>query len=154
MCKIANSFWINTWNDYCELRELFNDGARLASGLMFSHEINDGDETYYCFRPTDRRVDGAIYVTDYRLCDVFDLLNASVEYKKRIASAIRNVNCYMIGVVMDKYIDLEDTLIDVLGYKVLYDNISRYFGIEKMQKALESVAIDYDLLNDEDEDED
>lgn len=55
---------------------------------------------------------------------------------------------------MDKYIDLEDTLIDVLGYKVLYDNISRYFGIEKMQKALESVAIDYDLLNDEDEDED
>lgn len=55
---------------------------------------------------------------------------------------------------MDKYIDLEDTLIDALGYKVLYDNIACYFGIEKMQKALESVAIDYDLLNDEDEDED
>lgn len=58
------------------------------------------------------------------------------------------------GVIMDKYIDLEDTLIDALGYKVLYDNIACYFGIEKMQKALESVAIDYDLLNDEDEDED
>lgn len=55
---------------------------------------------------------------------------------------------------MDKYIDLEDTLIDVLGYKVLYDNIACYFGIEKMQKALESVATDYDLLNDEDENED
>ena len=60
----------------------------------------------------------------------------------------------MIGVIMDKYIDLENTLIDVLGYKVLYDNIACYFGIEKMQKALESVATDYDLLNDEDEDED
>ena len=90
MCKIANSFWINTWNDYCELRELFNDGARLASGLIFSHEINDGGETYYCFRPTDRRVDGAIYVTDYRLCDVFDLLNASVEYNYDETSIIFN----------------------------------------------------------------
>lgn len=55
---------------------------------------------------------------------------------------------------MDKYIDLEDTLIDALGYQVLYDNIACYFGIEKMQKALESVATDYDLLNDEDENED
>jgi len=47
----------------------------------------------------------------------------------------------MIGVIMDKYIDLENTLIDVLGYKVLYDNIACYFGIEKMQKALERTKI-------------
>lgn len=64
----------------------------------------------------------------------------------------------MIGVIMneyiDLYIDLENMLIDVLGYKSLYNNIACYFGIEKMQKALESVAADYDLLNDEDEDED
>lgn len=53
----------------------------------------------------------------------------------------------------NKYVELEDMLIDVLGYKTLYDNVACYFGSDKMLKALESIATDFDL-NNEDEDED
>lgn len=78
--RIGNNFWVSNHSDEKELRELYENGMRLASGLEFSHEIEDDGKTYYCFRPTDRRVDGNLYLTKYYIKDIFDMLGATVSY--------------------------------------------------------------------------
>ena len=54
----------------------------------------------------------------------------------------------------DAYVDFENEMIELLGYKTLYDNITYYFGSDNMMKALQSVARDFDIDFNEDEDED
>jgi hypothetical protein len=76
--RIGNNFWINDYKDFCELKSLHDNGARLASPLVFSHEIKDDGTTYYCFCPTDRRVDGCLYLTEYNIASVFDLFGSTV----------------------------------------------------------------------------
>lgn len=77
---IGNSVWIANNNDFNELADMFAGGARLASGLKYSHECKDGDNLYYCFAPTDRRVDGRFYVTADYLARAFDLVGATVTF--------------------------------------------------------------------------
>ena len=76
--RIGNNFWIDSYKDFKELEEVYDGGMRLASPLKFSHSVNDNGTVYYCFCPTDRRVDGSLYVSQYRITDVFDMLGATV----------------------------------------------------------------------------
>ncbi len=78
--KLGCNFWINTDEDFAELKSIFDNGSRLASPLEFSHNIEDGGVKYYCFRPTDRRVDGVFYIVPSRVCDVFTMLDATVTF--------------------------------------------------------------------------
>lgn len=83
--KVANNFWINTEEDFFELKSIFDNGSRLASPLEFSHAINDDGNKFYCFRPTDERIDGAFYIAPSRVCDVFTMLDATVTYHHEYA---------------------------------------------------------------------
>lgn len=79
---IGNSVWIANDSDFEELADTFAAGARLASGLEYSHECKDGDNLYYCFTPTDKRVSGAFYVTADYLVRALDLVGVSVTVGK------------------------------------------------------------------------
>ena len=61
--RIGNNFWIDSYKDFKELKEVYDNGMRLASPLKFSHSVNDNGTVYYCFFPTDRRVDGTLHVS-------------------------------------------------------------------------------------------
>lgn len=54
----------------------------------------------------------------------------------------------------ETYVDFENEMIELLGYKTLYENIACYFGSDDMMKALQSVARDFDIDYEEDYDED
>ena len=75
---IGNSVWISNDSDIEELAGMFEGGARLASGLKYSHAIKSGDNLYYCFKPTYNRVDGRFYVTAEYLVRAFDLVGVTV----------------------------------------------------------------------------
>ena len=90
--RIGDSYWIKDYSDYKELEDAYNKGSRLASSLMFSHEIKDGDNKYYCFRPTNRVVNGCIYITESYIVDVFKLLEATVDCPLRKDSIIPSEN--------------------------------------------------------------
>lgn len=79
--KMGNNIWINTNEDFAELKSMFDGGSRLASPLEFSHTIENDGIKFCCFRPTDRRVDGVFYITPAMICDVFTMLDATVTYK-------------------------------------------------------------------------
>lgn len=74
------NFWIKSDEDFAELKSIFDNGSRLASPLEFSHEIKCEGDKFYCYRPTDRRVDGVFYIVPSLVCDVFSLLNATVTF--------------------------------------------------------------------------
>lgn len=75
---IGCNAWIGNESDFNELAGMIEGGARLASGLRYSHVCRDGDKAYYCLRPTDTRVDGNLYVTAEYLTRVLDLADATV----------------------------------------------------------------------------
>ena len=79
---IGNSVWIANDSDFKELVDMFTGGTRLASGLEYSHECKDGDNLYYCFAPTDKRVTGAFYVTADYLTRALDLVSVTVKLGK------------------------------------------------------------------------
>lgn len=94
--KIGDNFWVNGYADYNVLKELHENGARLASTLEFSHEVKDGDDTYYCFRPTDKRVDGCLYLTAYFIDKVLDMLEATVDYNMEDGNVLTFIPTGMI----------------------------------------------------------
>lgn len=78
--KIGYSFWIKSDEDFAELKSAYDNGSRLASPLEYSHNIECDGETFYCYRPTDRRVDGVFYIVPSFVCDVFSLIDATVTF--------------------------------------------------------------------------
>lgn len=75
---VGNSMWIGSASDFDEFAGMIEGGVRLASGLIYSHTCEDDSNDYFCFVPTDRRVDGAVYVTAEYLTRVFDLAGVVV----------------------------------------------------------------------------
>ena len=90
--RIGNNFWIDSYKDFKELEDLHDNGMRLASPLAFSHSVNDNGTVYYCFCPTDRRVDGSLYLTAERITKVFDMLGATVSVDIRKNNIIKTDN--------------------------------------------------------------
>lgn len=90
--RIGNNFWIDSYKDFKELEDLHDNGMRLASPLAFSHSVNDNGTVYYCFCPTDRRVDGSLYLTADRITKVFDMLGATVSVDIRKDNIIKTDN--------------------------------------------------------------
>lgn len=75
---IGASVWIGNANDYEEFLTRIVLGDRIVSDLNYSHKCEDGDKVYYCFRPVDRKVDGALYVTADFMTRVLDVANVIV----------------------------------------------------------------------------
>lgn len=75
---IGNSAWIGNASDFEEFAGMIENGARLASGLIYTHVCKDDNNDYFCFKPTDTRVDGRLYVTAEYLTRVLDLAGVTV----------------------------------------------------------------------------
>ena len=90
--KWFDSFWIGSYDDYKEIKDVYDKGARLASPLYFSHQIEDDGKTYYCFRPTNRKVGGCLYITEEYITNVFDMLGATVDFSIKPDYIIKSDN--------------------------------------------------------------